>query len=93
MINQGLIKIAPTSSHVNFKSDIKLIDSPVLNVKKSELRVLHTPNNNSYDEYEHEYSIKEVVNDSNEYEMFKLFLQSNNSFYDIQCWIDIEAFT
>ena len=38
------------------------------------------------------YNLKDVVNNSTEFEMFKLFLQSNNSFYDIQCWLDIEAF-
>lgn len=61
-------------------------------MKKHDMRILNNIDNNDL-EQENAFSIKEVVNDSNEYEMFKLFLKNNNSFYDIQCWIDIEAFT
>ncbi len=93
MVNQGLIKMAATSSHVNFKSDLKTTDMPELHAKKHEPRSLQSLNNITSDECEHEYNLKDVVNDSSEYEMFKLFMQSNNSLYDIQCWMDIEAFT
>lgn len=51
----------------------------------------NTQNSNIHD-YHDVYNLKDVVNNSTEFEMFKLFLQSNNSFYDIQCWLDIEAY-
>jgi hypothetical protein len=69
-------------------------------VKKHEQRLLNnnwkesrsSPYGSDLEQDNPSYSLKEIVANSNEYEMFKMFLQTNNSFFDILCWTDIEAF-
>ena len=83
---------APTSSHVNFMSEFKAEPSLSENHRKHEQQTLTNYTTNS-DEFEGMYSLKTVVGNTTEYEMFKLFLQNNNAFFDIQCWMDIEAYS
>lgn len=93
---------APTQSHVNFGPDLRK-DRNENDMCKQEQHLLNSqwkmsrgsPNYSDleHDNYHPPYSLKEVVANSNEHEMFKLFLQTNNAFFDILCWIDIEAYS
>ena len=73
-------------------SEFKAEPSLSENHRKHEQQTLTNYTTNS-DEFEGMYSLKTVVGNTTEYEMFKLFLQNNNAFFDIQCWMDIEAYS
>jgi hypothetical protein len=62
-----------------------------LNNMTSESIISHT-NESSYNIKKSQYNLNDVLNNSNEFEMFKLFMQSNNSFFDLQCFLDIESY-
>jgi hypothetical protein len=37
--------------------------------------------------------ITELISNTRDYEMFRRFLESHNSINDLDCWMDIEAFS
>ena len=37
--------------------------------------------------------IAELISSTKDFEMFKKFLDSQNSLIDLECWMDIEAFS
>ncbi len=37
--------------------------------------------------------VAELISNTRDYEMFRRFLESHNSINDLDCWMDIEAFS
>ena len=84
LLNKGLIRMdSALSGKTNSRRD---------SASSAANSFIYSTNNFSKDNHQPILTLKEIINNSREFEMFKAFLQSKNSLIDILFWQDLEAY-
>ncbi|CAF0779308.1 unnamed protein product [Brachionus calyciflorus] len=91
LIEQGLLRMVPKSMNIsNISQKKSFLDQSLSQVNQDRWFIGEMGSQSSRSQF---FDLNELITDTRDFEMFKSFLESNGALNDIQCWIDIEAYT